>query len=305
MRVRAQLAKLFNPAAAQGWSMASAFDHFLLHTGGRGILDELEKELSLAPDQARACRLPSLSPCGRSLCRRPSLTANALIQVRAQTMAQLHGSVACTDTLPDQILWCVLSSMPFPHLEGIGSYEVLEILVWRQVAPARATLHRFGNTSAASTWCALARAMLRARIGCRKPACRLHHAEVQYMVLASQCLSGIPGRWIVCATCVNDANPYGMRDNGVAQTSQPGPTRLRMCMQVHPGQHRAHARRAQGRPPVAARLWWRLQVQQRRVEGAARHPPAARRLGARARAGLGCEQSGMRSPAAAHYSVCP
>ena len=37
--------------------MASAFDHFLLHTGGRGILDELEKELSLAPDQARAHRL--------------------------------------------------------------------------------------------------------------------------------------------------------------------------------------------------------------------------------------------------------
>lgn len=41
--------------------MASAFDHFLLHTGGRGILDELEKELSLAPDQARARRLLSLS----------------------------------------------------------------------------------------------------------------------------------------------------------------------------------------------------------------------------------------------------
>ena len=40
--------------------MASAFDHFLLHTGGRGILDELEKELSLAPDQARARRLFSV-----------------------------------------------------------------------------------------------------------------------------------------------------------------------------------------------------------------------------------------------------
>ena len=43
--------------------MASAFDHFLLHTGGRGILDELEKELSLAPDQARARYPPLLVEC--------------------------------------------------------------------------------------------------------------------------------------------------------------------------------------------------------------------------------------------------
>ncbi len=50
----AQVAKLWSPAAGAGWSMATAFDHFLLHTGGRGILDELEKELGLAPGQARS-----------------------------------------------------------------------------------------------------------------------------------------------------------------------------------------------------------------------------------------------------------
>ena len=54
-------------------TMARAFEHFLLHTGGRGVLDVFESKLGLAPDQ---------------------------------------------------------------------------------VAPSRATLHRFGNTSAASTWCA-------------------------------------------------------------------------------------------------------------------------------------------------------
>lgn len=57
-------------------TMARAFEHFLLHTGGRGVLDVFESKLGLAPDQ---------------------------------------------------------------------------------VAPSRATLHRFGNTSAASTWCARAR----------------------------------------------------------------------------------------------------------------------------------------------------
>lgn len=46
------MAQIFYPGA--GLSMARAFDHYLLHTGGRGILDELEKELDLAPDQARA-----------------------------------------------------------------------------------------------------------------------------------------------------------------------------------------------------------------------------------------------------------
>lgn len=77
VRARAQLAKLFNPAAAQSWTMASAFDHFLLHTGGRGILDELEKELSLAPDQARARRLLSV---GR-LCLQPSQAAGQVLSI--------------------------------------------------------------------------------------------------------------------------------------------------------------------------------------------------------------------------------
>lgn len=52
---------------------SSAFEHFLLHTGGRGVIDELEEKLHLTP---------------------------------------------------------------------------------KQVQPSKDTLYRFGNTSAASTWCA-------------------------------------------------------------------------------------------------------------------------------------------------------
>jgi len=58
-RRRAQVAKLLGLATGADWSLSHAFEHYLLHTGGRGILDELEKELGLAPDQARVPTLPS------------------------------------------------------------------------------------------------------------------------------------------------------------------------------------------------------------------------------------------------------
>ena len=34
-----------------------AFEHFLLHTGGRAVIDEMEEKLSLTPKQ-----VPSLAP---------------------------------------------------------------------------------------------------------------------------------------------------------------------------------------------------------------------------------------------------
>ena len=34
-------------------SLAAAFQHFLIHTGGRGVLDTIESKLSLTPEQAR------------------------------------------------------------------------------------------------------------------------------------------------------------------------------------------------------------------------------------------------------------
>ena len=47
---------------------ALAFEHFCIHTGGRGVLDELQKQLKLlpeamAPSRAALCRCARTAPC--------------------------------------------------------------------------------------------------------------------------------------------------------------------------------------------------------------------------------------------------
>ena len=41
---------------------ALAFEHFCIHTGGRGVLDELQKQLKLSPE-ASLPRKPRTSRC--------------------------------------------------------------------------------------------------------------------------------------------------------------------------------------------------------------------------------------------------
>ena len=63
------------------------------------------------------------------------------------------------------LVWRVHVTVVARGFEKLGGPERGDV---RQVAPARATLHRFGNTSAASTWCALA-----------PPACHAHYGLYQ------------------------------------------------------------------------------------------------------------------------------
>ena len=47
MQAKAALDKTYLP------DFSRAFEHFLLHTGGRGVIDELETSLKLTPEQAK------------------------------------------------------------------------------------------------------------------------------------------------------------------------------------------------------------------------------------------------------------
>jgi len=41
---------------------SKAFEHFLLHTGGRGVIETLETELKLSPKQAQPSKVVTLQP---------------------------------------------------------------------------------------------------------------------------------------------------------------------------------------------------------------------------------------------------
>ena len=103
-------------------AMAAAFQHYLLHTGGRGVLDVFESKLGLTPEQ---------------------------------------------------------------------------------VAPSRAALHRFGNTSAASTW--------------RAPACL--NPEPVLRPLGCSCLFVKGHR--CAASCLQNRIVQEGREEGVITAAQP------------------------------------------------------------------------------------
>ena len=50
---------------------SKAFEHFLLHTGGRGVIESLEEELQLSPEQAKPSKVITPLPILATECFNP------------------------------------------------------------------------------------------------------------------------------------------------------------------------------------------------------------------------------------------
>ena len=68
-------------APARPLTMGGAFEHFLLHTGGRGVLDVIETKLGLTPEQVRPLSPSSTAwaPLGRQFVARVDPNAYACV----------------------------------------------------------------------------------------------------------------------------------------------------------------------------------------------------------------------------------
>lgn len=53
-----QIMRWIDPKACDPsqYGLGNVIDHYLVHTGGRGIIDEVESQLKLSPDQVAAAR---------------------------------------------------------------------------------------------------------------------------------------------------------------------------------------------------------------------------------------------------------
>ena len=64
-----------------------AFQHFLIHTGGRAVIEEVEKRLELTPEQCRASK-DTLHRFGNTCC---AAVFYVLTNMEAKVRTGLHG----------------------------------------------------------------------------------------------------------------------------------------------------------------------------------------------------------------------
>ena len=114
-----------------------AFEHFLLHTGGRGVIDELEEKLHLTPKQVQPSK-------------------DTLYRFGNTSAASTWCAARCTPTVRhsrcEHRACCAASATPQPPAPGCAARVAS---VHHQTSPLSLSTEHAGHdeVSLASTWC--------------------------------------------------------------------------------------------------------------------------------------------------------